>query len=327
MQLRASVQELNQTYAARALEITNSIQTLQLQVDESILAEGGIPTPALVRLRELLNCRHFPLHFPLAPSPETDGPRNSPIQPRADGGTSCAENANRQSDLEVDDLAHEGDDEDEDLQSNGTGLSFIHVNGDDLAAPEHSMEVGNTVADLAVHQIRSGPIFSFVGDIGVNDGEKFPPGAKFTKTWRLRNDGGDPWPQPLELIHTGGGLECSTGVVPVPPALPGQFVDVSVILQVPASAHGIVASNWCLRAANSEGCRTSHLALWTEVSVQSELVDEPTGQGMAGPAPPVPQLQHANATTPSSVERLVMMGFGRTEAELACLVRPCVNKT
>jgi hypothetical protein len=46
------------------------------------------------------------------------------------------------------------------------------------------------------------PIFFFVGDIGIEDGARISAGAKFTKTWRLRNDGSDPWPQPLQLMHT-----------------------------------------------------------------------------------------------------------------------------
>ena len=150
------------------------------------------------------------------------------------------------------------------------------------------------------------PIFLFVGDIGIEDGARISAGAKFTKTWRLRNDGSDPWPQPLQLMHTGGGLDCDNVVVAVPPALPGQFVDVSVALQVPQTAQGKVVSNWCLRSTDDKGCRTAHLSLWVEIAVapavdrsESQLAEVATAT--PSPADPV-MLQPAPAprTAPCS---------------------------
>ena len=152
------------------------------------------------------------------------------------------------------------------------------------------------------------PIFFFVGDIGIEDGARISAGAKFTKTWRLRNDGSDPWPQPLQLMHTGGGLDCVNVAVAVPPALPGQFVDVSVALQVPQTAQGKVVSNWCLRSTDDKGCRTAHLSLWVEIAV-APAVDRSESQ-----------LAEANGSEAAAIERMAMMGFGRKESELALLV-------
>ena len=154
------------------------------------------------------------------------------------------------------------------------------------------------------------PIFSFVGDIGIEDGARISAGAKFTKTWRLRNDGNDPWPQPLQLMHTGGGLDCVNVAVAVPPALPGQFVDVSVGLQVPQTAQGNVVSNWCLRSTDDKGCRTPHLSLWVEIAVNAPHATATRG------APAVDrsesQLAEEATATPSAADPVMLQPAMRT---------------
>lgn len=44
----------------------------------------------------------------------------------------------------------------------------------------------------------------FIHDVTVSDGQVFPPGAEFVKCWRIRNDGGDAWPETTELVHVAG---------------------------------------------------------------------------------------------------------------------------
>src|SRR6202012_207276 len=41
---------------------------------------------------------------------------------------------------------------------------------------------------------------SFVADNNIPDGQIFPPGAEFVKSWRMRNDGPGPWPAETELV-------------------------------------------------------------------------------------------------------------------------------
>ena len=43
-----------------------------------------------------------------------------------------------------------------------------------------------------------------VKDVTVPNGQAFPPGAEFIKTWRVVNSGLKEWPKSTELVFTGG---------------------------------------------------------------------------------------------------------------------------
>ena len=43
-----------------------------------------------------------------------------------------------------------------------------------------------------------------VKDVTVPNGQAFPPGAEFVKTWRVVNNGLKEWPKSTELVFTGG---------------------------------------------------------------------------------------------------------------------------
>ncbi|KIJ66196.1 hypothetical protein HYDPIDRAFT_186653 [Hydnomerulius pinastri MD-312] len=45
---------------------------------------------------------------------------------------------------------------------------------------------------------------AFVADTTVPDGQIFPPGAEFVKSWRMINDGGRAWPEATELLFVAG---------------------------------------------------------------------------------------------------------------------------
>jgi len=45
---------------------------------------------------------------------------------------------------------------------------------------------------------------AFVSDTTVPDGQIFPPGAEFVKSWRMLNDGETPWPETTELHFVAG---------------------------------------------------------------------------------------------------------------------------
>ena len=44
----------------------------------------------------------------------------------------------------------------------------------------------------------------FVSDNNIPDGQIFPPGAEFVKSWRMRNDGAQDWPETTELVFVAG---------------------------------------------------------------------------------------------------------------------------
>lgn len=45
---------------------------------------------------------------------------------------------------------------------------------------------------------------TFIEDITVPDGQVFPPGAEFVKTWKMLNDSDKPWPENTELVYVAG---------------------------------------------------------------------------------------------------------------------------
>lgn len=70
---------------------------------------------------------------------------------------------------------------------------------------------------------------AFVSDTTVPDGQIFPPGAEFVKSWRMLNDGEKPWPETTEVHFVAGesfSPEASSMVVKVGRVDPGKALDV-----------------------------------------------------------------------------------------------------
>jgi hypothetical protein len=87
----------------------------------------------------------------------------------------------------------------------------------------------------------------FVGDVTVPDNTELPPGAGFTKTWRLQNNGHCTWTPAYSLVFVGGDRMGDNTAVALPGIIrPGESVDVSIDLSAPDEA-GIYRSNWMLR--------------------------------------------------------------------------------
>jgi len=71
---------------------------------------------------------------------------------------------------------------------------------------------------------------AFVSDTTVPDGQIFPPGAEFVKSWRMLNDGEKPWPETTEIHFVAGESFSpeadSSMVVKVGRVDPGKTLDV-----------------------------------------------------------------------------------------------------
>src|SRR5690606_36461817 len=74
------------------------------------------------------------------------------------------------------------------------------------------------------------------------------PGAKFTKTWRVRNTGESAWGSGYMLAFIGDSSLDGPGTVPLPPTEPGKTADVSVELTAPVTP-GRHRSSWQARSA------------------------------------------------------------------------------
>ena len=85
----------------------------------------------------------------------------------------------------------------------------------------------------------------FVSDVTVPDGSHFPPGAAFTKTWRLRNNGQCPWTTAYTLRNVGGEIMGGTTLNLPNGVPPGATVDLSVAFVAPAGS-GKHISRWQL---------------------------------------------------------------------------------
>jgi len=95
---------------------------------------------------------------------------------------------------------------------------------------------------------------AFVEDITIPDFKRLSPGHEFTKTWRLKNDGGCEWPESTELIFVAGYSLSPTvpvghGIpVPVGKISPGKTIDVSTGKLVAPEVPGTYVGHWRLRA-------------------------------------------------------------------------------
>ena len=94
-------------------------------------------------------------------------------------------------------------------------------------------------------------VAAFLVDVTIPDGTEFDPETKFTKTWRLQNDGTCTWNNKYKLYFYSGdkmsGPESQRLVtIPIPP---GKSIDISVVLFAPKEP-GTYKGNWALKNAN-----------------------------------------------------------------------------
>ena len=104
---------------------------------------------------------------------------------------------------------------------------------------------------------------SFVADNNIPDGQIFPPGAEFVKSWRMRNDGPGSWPSDTELVFVAGDklmIDTSErfkiGSVPS-----GEEVDVWTGEMKAPDVPGKYISYW--RLCDGKGRRFGH-SIWIE---------------------------------------------------------------
>ena len=77
---------------------------------------------------------------------------------------------------------------------------------------------------------------TFVADVTIPDGMIIAPGAKFTKTWRIRNDGNCVWDRTYSLmLAQGEALGAPAKVSLTTSVTPGQSVDLSIDMLAPTT--------------------------------------------------------------------------------------------
>ena len=140
---------------------------------------------------------------------------------------------------------------------------------------------------------------SYVADVTVPDNTKLEKSQDFTKTWRVKNSGSQPWPADTVLAFSGEGQqlaeakEVAIGKV----VEPGQEIELSVPMKAPAE-DGTYRSVWMLKTGN------------TAIPGGSFYVLFKIGEAVAAPAPaPAPGPAAPVAAGPFALGGHIMQGF------------------
>lgn len=91
------------------------------------------------------------------------------------------------------------------------------------------------------------PSARFVEDVTVPDNTLYNSGVRFTKTWRLRNDGACVWEAGTQWVNIGGDSMGGQSPAQAPLAEPERIVDISVEMVAP-DAQGTYKGFWRLQA-------------------------------------------------------------------------------
>ncbi|MER3405501.1 MAG: hypothetical protein C4289_10390, partial [Chloroflexota bacterium] len=86
-----------------------------------------------------------------------------------------------------------------------------------LRDPVYQQRVAQGLRNGIVSYFRTVEDARYVADVTVPDDARMPPGATFTKTWRIQNTGGVPWTGQHRLLFAGGAPMGLVTAVLVPP--------------------------------------------------------------------------------------------------------------
>lgn len=108
------------------------------------------------------------------------------------------------------------------------------------------------ILDVQIEVVRPGEKDNaiFLSDVTYPAGTVVKAGEKISKTWRLRNSGSSAWATGYALVFVAENIMNGPDSVPLPSALPGEQIEVTVPLEAPL-APGIHRSVW--RPRNPEG--------------------------------------------------------------------------
>lgn len=143
---------------------------------------------------------------------------------------------------------------------------------------------------------------AFVSDTTVPDGQIFPPGAEFVKSWRMLNDGEKPWPETTEIHFVAGESFSpeadSSMVVKVGRVDPGKTLDVwTGDLKAP-DVPGRYVSYWQLTDGTGQRFGAN---IWIDVTVTEprQSVDETDDHSLASSSMVMPKSSSDNKSAHS----------------------------
>jgi hypothetical protein len=86
----------------------------------------------------------------------------------------------------------------------------------------------------------------FIADVTIPDDSQIEPGATFTKTWRVENNGDRAWGSGFTLSFIGGTAMTNVTNQPLPAAAKGAQAEISVEMKAPA-APGTYSGDWRMK--------------------------------------------------------------------------------
>jgi hypothetical protein len=152
-----------------------------------------------------------------------------------------------------------------------------------------------------------------VADVNFPDGSVLQPGAKFTKTWRLKNVGSCAWNTDYQLVFFSGEKMGASSSAKFPKNVAiGETVDISINLTAPTSA-GSYRGYWMFK--NADGAlfgigSQANKPWWVDIKVTSG----PT----VTPGSPTATATEGGPTVTPSVTPLPQTGTAYDFAENAC---------
>ena len=105
---------------------------------------------------------------------------------------------------------------------------------------------------------------SFQQDITITDGHQVNPGERFTKTWRVYNNGTCTWNSGYSLVYTSGDLMSGNTYYFPQEVRPGQSYDISVPFISPYT-EGTYKGYWQMRGSDGRNFGTT---IWVKVRVK-----------------------------------------------------------
>jgi hypothetical protein len=130
--------------------------------------------------------------------------------------------------------------------------------------------------------------FEFVADVNIPDDTVFAPAERFTKRWKLRNNGTCSWSSEYSVLFVGGDQMSAAESIPLAvAAVVGQTVDVAIDMIAPDEP-GTYRGNWQIANAAGEPFGIDGQiedAFWLRIVVEEEAVPGATvepGSGAIG---------------------------------------------
>jgi len=149
---------------------------------------------------------------------------------------------------------------------------------------EHpKMEVPNAKTPEPVEQaapVSPAPLrTTFISDLNIPDGQVFPPGAEFVKSWVLQNNGERAWPEDTQLGFVAGERMGATNRIHVGFVAPGAEVTVSTPEMKAPEIEGRYVSYW--RLFEAEDGPAFGTSVWVDIAVTESIAEHDSGASLA----------------------------------------------